>query len=75
VIEEFLDGEEASLIAFSDGRALATCVPAQDYKRVSDGDQGPNTGGMGSYSPVPACPPELAEQITQEILEPMVAVW
>ena len=72
VVEEFLDGEETSLIALTDGRALAPCEPAQDYKRAADGDRGPNTGGMGSYSPVPACPPDLAEQIVAEVLEPMI---
>jgi phosphoribosylamine--glycine ligase len=72
VIEEYLDGEEASLIAFTDGRELASCEPAQDYKRVFDDDRGPNTGGMGSYSPVPACPPELTERIIEEVLVPMV---
>jgi phosphoribosylamine--glycine ligase len=72
VIEEFLDGEEASLIAFSDGRSLAACQPAQDYKRVFDDDRGPNTGGMGSYSPLPACPPDLAGRIVEEVLVPMV---
>lgn len=72
VIEEFLGGQEVSLIAFTDGRSVAACEPAQDYKRVGDDDVGPNTGGMGSYSPVPACPPELAQQIVEEVLEPMV---
>jgi phosphoribosylamine--glycine ligase len=72
VVEEFLDGEEASLIAFSDGKHVAACEPAQDYKRAHDDDLGPNTGGMGSYSPVPACPPQLVEQIVSEVLEPMV---
>ncbi|MDQ3952959.1 MAG: phosphoribosylamine--glycine ligase, partial [Actinomycetota bacterium] len=72
VIEEFLDGEEASLIAFTDGRTVVPCEPAQDYKRVYDGDAGPNTGGMGSYSPVPACPPELVDEIVATILQPMV---
>jgi phosphoribosylamine---glycine ligase len=72
VIEEFLDGEELSVIAFSDGRDLAACEPAQDFKRIGDGDRGPNTGGMGSYSPVPACPPAEAERIVDEILRPML---
>ena len=73
VIEEFLDGEEASVIAFADGRSVAVCAPAQDYKRVFDEDAGPNTGGMGSYSPVPACPPELIDQIAEEVIAPMIA--
>lgn len=72
VIEEFLDGEEASVIAFTDGDAVVACQPAQDYKRVHDDDEGPNTGGMGSYSPVPACPSDVAARIAEEIIEPMV---
>jgi phosphoribosylamine--glycine ligase len=72
LIEEFLDGEEASLIALTDGKAIVACEPAQDYKRVYDGDEGPNTGGMGSYSPVPACPPALVDQITAEVIEPVL---
>jgi phosphoribosylamine--glycine ligase len=72
VIEEFLDGEEASLIAFTDGTAVVGCEVAQDYKRVFDDDAGPNTGGMGSYSPVPSCPPATAELILSTIIEPMV---
>ena len=72
VVEEFLDGEEASLIAFVDGVTALACEPAQDYKRVGDGDAGPNTGGMGSYSPVPSCPPEITEQIVTSVIEPMV---
>ncbi|MGH2791579.1 MAG: phosphoribosylamine--glycine ligase, partial [Actinomycetota bacterium] len=72
VIEEFLDGEEASLIAFVDGKNVAPCEVAQDYKRIFDNDEGPNTGGMGSYSPVPACPPELAERLVDVVIEPMV---
>ena len=74
VVEEFLDGPETSVIAFCDGKSVIACEPAQDYKRVDDDDRGPNTGGMGSYSPVPVCPPELVARITTEILEPMVAV-
>jgi phosphoribosylamine--glycine ligase len=72
VIEEFLDGEEASLIALTDGATVVPCEPAQDYKRVFDRDEGPNTGGMGSYSPVPACPPELVDEIVATVLQPMV---
>lgn len=72
VIEEFLDGQEASVIAFTDGTTVVACEPAQDYKRVFDGDAGPNTGGMGSYSPVPACPSEALDQILEEVLEPLV---
>ena len=72
VIEEFLDGEEASLIAFTDGENVAVCEPAQDYKRVHDEDAGPNTGGMGSYSPVPSCPPQLTQQIVEEVLHPLL---
>jgi phosphoribosylamine--glycine ligase len=72
VIEEFLDGEEASLIAFTDGITVLACEPAQDYKRALDDDEGPNTGGMGSYSPVPACSPELAESIVEAVIGPMV---
>jgi phosphoribosylamine--glycine ligase len=73
VIEEFLDGEEVSLFAFSDGQRLVACEPAQDFKRVDDDNKGPNTGGMGSYSPVPACPPEDATGIADEILAPVIA--
>jgi phosphoribosylamine---glycine ligase len=74
IVEEFLDGPEASLIAVSDGSVVLPLEPAQDYKRADDDDAGPNTGGMGSYSPVPACPPPLAERIVSEIIEPVIAV-
>lgn len=73
VIEEFLDGPEASVIAFTDGTSVVACEPAQDYKRALDADGGPNTGGMGSYSPVPACPPEILERIVGAVIEPMVS--
>jgi phosphoribosylamine---glycine ligase len=73
IVEEFLDGPEASLIAVSDGSVVVPLEPAQDYKRADDDDAGPNTGGMGSYSPVPACPPPLADRIVGEIIEPMIA--
>ena len=73
VIEEFLDGPELSLIAFVDGRTAVACAPAQDYKRLLDHDGGPNTGGMGSYSPVPACDDDVAERIAAEVIEPMAA--
>ena len=72
LVEEFLDGPETSLIAFCDGTRAVTCEPAQDYKRAYEGDEGPNTGGMGSYSPVPDCPPDLAQQIVGEVIEPML---
>ena len=72
VIEEFLDGPETSLIAFSDGRHVLACEPAQDYKRAFDNDVGLNTGGMGSYSPVPACPPQIASAILDEVIQPVI---
>jgi phosphoribosylamine--glycine ligase len=73
VIEEYLEGPEVSLIAFVDGRKALVCAPAQDYKRAYDDDRGPNTGGMGAYSPVPACPDALVDRIAAEVVEPMVA--
>ncbi len=72
VIEEFLAGQEVSLIALTDGRRVLPLEEARDYKRVHDGDRGPNTGGMGSYSPVPMCPPGLADEITASVLEPVL---
>lgn len=72
LIEEFLDGPEVSLIAFTDGLNVIACEPAQDYKRVGEGDTGHNTGGMGSYSPVPLCSSDLAQEIVETVLQPMV---
>jgi len=72
VIEERLEGDEVSLLAFSDGFSLALMPPAQDHKRLLDGDQGPNTGGMGAYAPAPACPPALQQELLRKILQPAV---
>ncbi|MDF2439396.1 MAG: phosphoribosylamine---glycine ligase [Abditibacteriota bacterium] len=70
VIEECLVGEEISLLAFTDGETVVPMVPAQDHKRVGEGDTGPNTGGMGCYSPVPVLTPELTTQAIETILKP-----
>ena len=72
VLEERLIGEEASLLAFTDGTTVIPMVAAQDHKRVGDGDTGPNTGGMGAYAPAPVVTPELLQQIQETILQPMV---
>jgi len=72
VIEEFLEGEEASIFALSDGNAILPLVAAQDHKRVNDGDQGPNTGGMGAYSPAPLITPTLFTQIEERVLRPAI---
>ena len=70
VIEAFLDGEEASLFALVDGARCVALASAQDHKRVGEGDTGPNTGGMGAYSPAPVLTPELEAQAMREIVEP-----
>ena len=70
VIEEFLDGEEASLFALVDGTRAVVLATAQDHKRVGEGDTGPNTGGMGAYSPAPVLTPELEARAMREIVEP-----
>jgi phosphoribosylamine---glycine ligase len=73
LLEEHLDGPEASVFALSDGRAVVPLAPARDYKRVGEGDTGPNTGGMGAYSPLPDVPEGLVETIRRKILEPTIA--
>jgi phosphoribosylamine--glycine ligase len=72
VVEEFLDGPEVSLFALSDGTTVVPLLPAQDFKRVGDGDQGPNTGGMGAYAPLPWLPPGAVEDITKRVLQPVI---
>lgn len=72
VIEEFLTGPEVSVLAFSDGRTVIPMLPAQDHKRALEGDRGPNTGGMGTYAPVPFLTPEVSGLIHRQILEPTV---
>ncbi len=73
VIEEFLPGEEASFFALCDGRTALALATAQDHKRVGDGDTGPNTGGMGAYSPAPVMTPALIDRTMTEIIQPTVA--
>lgn len=70
VVEEFLTGEEASFFAFVDGETVIPLVGAQDHKAVGEGDTGPNTGGMGSYSPAPVLTPQLVDQAMQTIMYP-----
>lgn len=73
VIEEFLDGPEVSLFGISDGVTIIPMQPAQDFKRAFDGDKGPNTGGMGAYSPLPWAPSDIIEDTHTRVLAPMIA--
>ncbi|AZM90166.1 MULTISPECIES: phosphoribosylamine--glycine ligase [Streptomyces] len=72
VIEEYLDGPEVSLFAITDGVTVLPLQPAQDFKRALDGDQGPNTGGMGAYSPLPWADPKLVDEVMELVLQPTV---
>jgi phosphoribosylamine--glycine ligase len=72
LIEQFLDGEELTIMAFTDGRTVVPMLPAQDHKRVRNGDVGPNTGGMGAYCPAPLGTTALREQVTRQVLYPAV---
>jgi phosphoribosylamine--glycine ligase len=73
VIEEFLNGPEISLFGISDGRNILPMQPAQDFKRAYDRDEGPNTGGMGAYSPLPWAPDEIVDETYEKVLAPMIA--
>ena len=73
VIEEFLEGEEASFIVMCDGRNALALATSQDHKRLKDGDQGPNTGGMGAYSPAPVVTPEMHARVMREVIMPTMA--
>ncbi|MER6143779.1 phosphoribosylamine--glycine ligase [Streptomyces sparsogenes] len=72
VIEEYLDGPEVSLFAVTDGETVVPLQPAQDFKRAHDGDEGPNTGGMGAYSPLPWADPKLVDEVLATVLQPTV---
>jgi phosphoribosylamine--glycine ligase len=72
VVEEYLDGPEVSLFALSDGHNVLPFEPAQDFKRVGDGDTGPNTGGMGAYTPLPWAPAGLTEQVVKDVVQPTI---
>lgn len=72
VVEEFLDGPEVSLFCVTDGTEVVPLAPAQDYKRLADGDEGPNTGGMGAYSPLPWAPDGLVAEVVERVAAPVV---
>lgn len=73
VIEEFMEGEEASLLAFTDGKTILPMIPSQDHKRAYDGDRGPNTGGMGTYAPAPVMTEALVREAQEKILKPVIS--
>ena len=73
VIEECMVGEEASLLAFTDGETIVPMISSQDHKRAYDGDKGPNTGGMGTYAPAPVMTPDLVNQAVEKVLKPIIA--
>ena len=73
VIEEFMEGEEASFIVMADGRNALALATSQDHKRLLDGDRGPNTGGMGAYSPAPVVTPEVHARVMREVIQPTLA--
>jgi phosphoribosylamine--glycine ligase len=73
VVEGYLEGQELSVLAITDGHTIRPLLPAQDHKRLGDGDTGPNTGGMGAYAPTPLVTPELMEKIQTRVLEPAIA--
>lgn len=73
VIEEFMEGEEASVLCFCDGKRIVPMVSSQDHKRIFDGDKGPNTGGMGAYAPAPVMTKEMTEEVNVRILRPILA--
>jgi phosphoribosylamine---glycine ligase len=73
LLEAYLDGPEVSLFCLVDGATVVPLLPAQDFKRVGDGDRGPNTGGMGAYAPLPWAPPGLAKEMVAEVVAPVAA--
>ncbi len=72
IVEDFLDGPEVSLFALTDGTTVRPLLPAQDFKRIGDGDTGPNTGGMGAYAPLPWLPAEVVDEVLDSVLQPVV---
>ena len=72
VIEDFLEGEEASIFAFTDGHTVLPMISAQDHKAIFDGDQGPNTGGMGAYSPAPVVTDAVVQKTMDQIFTPLI---